>query len=107
MLRVNNKIIIKDWEIKETFVHSSGPGGQKVNKVNSRVLLKFEAQKSLSLSTKTKTRLKIVAGQKWSKEGCVVIHCDSTRSQPRNRTIARKKLTELIKSALIKPKGRI
>ena len=94
MLRINKTIIINELEIEERFVHSSGPGGQNVNKVNSGVLLKFEASKSSTLNPKAKIRLKFIAGQKWSKEGVIIIHCDSTRSQariPTKPTLAGKK----------------
>ena len=107
MLRVNDVIEIHDWEMTEQFVRSSGPGGQNVNKVSSAVELRFEAARSPSLSDPIKNRLRCIAGQKWTKEGTIVIFCDETRHQIRNRDIARQRLVEMIQRAAHKPKPRI
>lgn len=107
MLHITNTVAIQDWEMTETFVRSSGPGGQNVNKVSSAVELRFEAATSPSLSSPVKTRLRRLAGRRWTNEGALVIQCDETRSQVRNREIARERLKELIKAALTPPKRRI
>lgn len=107
MLHITNTVAIQDWEMTETFVRSSGPGGQNVNKVSSAVELRFEAGSSPSLSSPVKTRLRRLAGRRWTNEGALVIQCDETRSQVRNREIARERLKELIKAALTPPKRRI
>src|SRR6056300_2072324 len=107
MLRVNDTIEIHDWELTEQFVRSSGPGGQNVNKVSSAVELRFEAARSPSLSDPIKTRLEKIAGQKWTKEGAIVIFCDETRHQARNREIARDRLVDMIQRAAIRPQRRI
>lgn len=107
MLHITNTVAIQDWEMTETFVRSSGPGGQNVNKVSSAVELRFEAATSPSLSSPVKTRLRRLAGRRWTNEGALVIQCDETRSQTRNRDIARERLKELIKAALTPPKRRI
>lgn len=107
MLRINDQVIIEDWELSEQFVRASGPGGQNVNKVASAVELRFEAERSPNLPEAVKRRLRRLAGRRWTREGTIVIQCDETRHQARNREIARERLVELIRRALDKPKRRI
>ena len=106
-LTINEAITIEDWELTEQFVRSSGPGGQNVNKVSSAVELRFEAERSPNLPDPVKQRLKRLAGRRWTREGALVIQCDETRHQARNREIARERLAGLIIRALEKPKRRI
>ena len=107
MLRITDTIAIADWELSESFVRASGPGGQNVNKVSTAVELRFEAERSPNLSGPVKARLKRLAGRRWTQEGAIVIRAEETRSQTRNRELARARLAALIRTALTAPKRRI
>jgi ribosome-associated protein len=107
MLTINDQINIADWELSESFVRSSGPGGQNVNKVSTAVELRFEAERSPHLTASVKARLKKLAGRRWTLEGAIIIQADETRSQARNRELAAERLVEMIRAALVAPKRRI
>ena len=105
-LIVTDKVFIEEWELVETFDRSSGSGGQNVNKVATKVTLRFFAQQSPHLADSVKARLKKISGKKWTVDGSIVLQCDETRSQSRNRELAKKKLVELIREALVVRKRR-
>ncbi len=107
MLRITDTIALEDWELTEQFTRSSGPGGQNVNKVSTAVELRFEAERSPNLPDPVKRRLKRLAGRRWTTDGAVVIRAEETRSQARNRELARERLVELIRAATVAPKRRI
>jgi ribosome-associated protein len=107
MLRITDQIALADWELTETFTRASGPGGQNVNKVSTAVELRFEAERSPHLAPAVKARLRRLAGRRWTDEGAIVIRAEETRSQARNREIARERLADLVRAALVAPKRRI
>ena len=106
-MRITDDITLADWELSEQFMRASGPGGQHVNKVSSAVELRFEAARSPALTPQVKARLKRLAGRRWTSDGAIVLQCDETRSQLRNREIIRQRLTALVQQALVTPKRRI
>ncbi len=107
MLRITDAITLQEWELSENFTRSQGPGGQNVNKVETAVELRFEAERSPNLPAPVKTRLRRLAGRRWTLDGDVLIRAEETRRQARNREIARERLAELIRAALVAPRKRI
>jgi len=103
MHRITDTISIDDAELVESFVRSSGPGGQNVNKVSSAVQLRFDVRHSPSLPNDVAVRLMRIAGKRLTKEGVIVIIAQSHRAQERNRADARKRLFELIRQAAVRP----
>lgn len=107
MLHVTDTITIQEWELSEQFARAQGPGGQNVNKVETAVELRFEAARSPHLPEPVKRRLQRLAGRRWTQDGAVLIFAQETRSQARNRELARERLAELIRQAAVAPKRRI
>ena len=103
MHRVTDTISIDDAELSETFVRSSGPGGQNVNKVSSAVQLRFDVRHSPSLPDDVAVRLMRLAGKRLTKDGVIVIIAQSHRAQDRNRADARERLCDLIRQAAVRP----
>ena len=101
---MNKENILKEVHFKAS--RSSGAGGQHVNKVSSRVELYFDLEHSTALSENEKQLLKQKVASKLTKENCLIISCETTRSQHRNKEIALQKFLQLIAENLARPKKR-
>lgn len=101
---MNTTEIIKELSFKAT--RSSGAGGQHVNKTSSKIELTFDLENSLSLSEREKELLKAKLSSKLTKENILILFCEETRSQHRNKDIAIKRFLGLLKTNLIRPKPR-
>jgi ribosome-associated protein len=106
MIRITDKISIEDSEIEESFVRSSGPGGQNVNKLSTAVQLRFDVRRSPSLGNDVAIRLMRLAGKRMTKDGVLVIVAQRHRTQERNRADALDRLATLIREAATPPTPR-
>jgi ribosome-associated protein len=106
MIRINDFISIDESEISETFIRSSGPGGQNVNKLATAVQLRFDVRHSPSLTHEVRARLERLAGRRLTRDGVLVITAHRHRTQERNRDDALERLVELIRAAAVRPTPR-
>lgn len=105
MIQITDQISISESEIKYDFVHSSGPGGQNVNKVSTAVQLRFDTR-SPSLPLDVQNRLQKLARKRINDDGELVISANRFRSQEKNRLDALERLQKLILRATQPPKIR-
>lgn len=105
-LAVTQNVTIPARELSWTAVASGGPGGQNVNKVATKVLLRWSLASSSVLPEWAKQRLAILAGRRIDSEGNLSISSSSARSQDRNLELARERLATLVRAALDRPKSR-
>jgi ribosome-associated protein len=105
-LVVSPTLTVPAGELWFTSVRASGPGGQNVNKVSSKIDLRFDFEHSKVLDAATKTRLRTLARGRMDAEGHIMIVSQATRDRLKNLEDARQKLAELIAKACFRPKRR-
>lgn len=105
-LVVTPRIRIPLAEFTFTYTRSSGPGGQNVNKVNSKAVLRWGVAQTESLPVDVKSRVLNKLGSQLTADGDLVVHSDRYRDQPRNREDCLSKIKALVKSVATPPKKR-
>ena len=102
MIKITEQIYISDEELIFTATRSSGPGGQNVNKVSTRVILSFNIDNSPSLTDEQKKLIENRLANRVNKDGVLRVISQQTRSQSENRQIALQRFIELMQTALKK-----
>lgn len=97
---------IPQTELEINFVRSGGPGGQNVNKVNTKAEVRWKVKNSKIFSEEEKQRLIFKLKNRINKQGELISTCNQTRDQARNKNHAIEKLEKLVDKALVVPKKR-
>jgi len=105
-LIISPRVSILAGEFEWSFARSSGPGGQNVNKVNSKAILRWRPMDSPSLPDDVRQRFLTRFGSKLTEDGDLVIASDEYRDQPKNIAASLEKLREMIRLVLVSPRKR-
>lgn len=105
-LVIDARVTIPAKDLTWTAARASGPGGQNVNKVSSKIHLAFDLEGCTALGESVKARLRALARNALDAEGRVLVVSQKTRDQAKNLVDAREKLRELVAEALVVPKKR-
>ncbi len=100
------KYHVPEGELEFTFARSSGPGGQNVNKVNSKAVLRWNLENSPSLPDELRERLRVRLASRLTVDGSIVVTSDRFRDQKKNRDDCIAKLAEWVTEGLKIPKAR-
>jgi ribosome-associated protein len=106
MLSVSPEIQIPEEELTFTYARSSGPGGQAVNKVNTKAVLRWNFAASRALSEGARARFLERFGGRLTKTGDLIVASDEHRDQRRNQEACREKLQAMLAAIARPPKAR-
>jgi ribosome-associated protein len=106
-LQITEYLSLPEEDLAWTASRSSGPGGQNVNKVNSRVTLRFDLAGTAALSPEQKARIATRLASRLGRDGVLRVTAQRHRTQPANLEAARDRLAELLREALTEAAPRV
>lgn len=106
MLTIDHRLTIPEHELEMSYARSSGPGGQNVNKVNSKAILNWNVRTSTALPTDVHLRFLATYKARITNEGSIVIMSDRFRDKHQNTADCRDKLTAMVLKVATPPKKR-
>ncbi len=107
MITITDTLAISEKEVIITASRSSGPGGQNVNKVSTKVMLRFDLECTKYLTETQKKRVRKKLKNKISKQGFIVLHEEEGRTQAENRRRVIEKFARMMAQALKIPRKRL
>ena len=107
MIRINDKVVIDEDELRFEFARSSGPGGQNVNKVETKVRLLFDVRRSPSLTSRQRARIEECLPTRITKDGVFYVSSQRHRTREANRKATIERFTDLLAEALAEEEPRV
>ncbi len=106
MIPITETIFLPEEELEWSFARSGGPGGQNVNKVASKAILRWKFATNTTVPPEVKERFQTKFPSRVTVEGDVIITSQKTRDQDRNKEDCVEKLVALVQAAMVVPKAR-
>ncbi len=106
MIHVNDRLELPEEELSFSASRGGGPGGQHVNKVASRITLRFDVTNSPSLGDDQRQRLLAKLSSRLTRDGVLLLSSHESRSQVANREEVIRRFAQLLREALVRPKKR-
>lgn len=105
-LRIKRGVVVPESEIAAEYSRAAGPGGQHVNKTETRVTLRWSVADSAAISDEVREKLRRRLASRLTKDGELLVSVETHRSRLRNTELAYERMQEILQKALAEPKKR-